>query len=338
MKVSELGEFGLIDRLSKAFDETYDHKSSAAGPQIIVGNGDDAAAWVAQPGTTAFTCDAIADGSHFDLGRSTPEDVGWRAIVACQSDVAAMGLAPSFATVTLGLTGDEDVEMLMRVYEGMAQACSLHGGRVVGGDVVKAGTFVISVAMVGVDPAPPGVTPTRPMTRDCAQAGEIVAVTGPVGGSAGGLELLETGEGEGGDAAASLIRAHQRPMPRVTTGLLLAKEGVRCAIDVSDGLVTDLDRISSASGFGAVIALDDLPTHPALRESFPEQWMQMALAGGEDYGILFTATSEVVARVRSADSSICPIGRIIDGPPGVRVLTGNGGEVKAGSGFEHFGT
>ena len=337
-RVRDLGEFGLIEVLAAAFEADFSPYHGMREPRLKVANGDDSAAWEAPAGTSVLTCDAIAAGSHFDLAHSDPEDVGWRAVAACQSDIAAMGFAPSHSTVTLGLTGDEDVEMVRRIYGGMAQACSRFGGRVVGGDVIRAGTLFLSVAMVGVDPAAGDAAPTRPMTRADARPGDVIAVTGPLGGSAGGLRLLMAGQGAMGGAARSLVRAHLRPEPRVETGIFLAGAGVRCAIDVSDGLGADLGRICRASGVGAVIDLDDLPAHPALPGAFPDDWRRMALSGGEDYQILFAAPSHLVDLARRADPSIAPIGRMEAGEPSVRVTGGDGDEMEAGGGFDHFGS
>ncbi len=331
MRVRDLGEFGLIDVLAREFEAGYRPPRPARGPRLVVANGDDAAAWEAPAGTTVLTCDAVAEGSHFDLAISDPQDVGWRAIVACQSDIAAMGFAPSHSTVTLGLTGNETVEMARRMYAGMAQACSLFGGRVVGGDVVRAGALFLSVAMVGV-----GAGPSCPMTRSAARAGDVVAVSGPLGGSAGGLMALRSGRAAPDGAAEALISAHLRPEPRVETGVLLAGAGVRCAIDVSDGLTADLGRICRASGLGAAIDMADVPAHPALSTAFPDEWPRMALSGGEDYQLLFTAPGEVVDRARRLDPAITPIGRMAPGEPAVRVLGPDGGEIEAGDGFDHF--
>jgi thiamine-monophosphate kinase len=342
MNVSDLGEFSLIERLTGVFADNYRPPESRADGrfQLLIGVGDDAAAWAGPAGTTVLTCDAMVPGTHFDLAYAAPGDVGWRAMVSCQSDVAAMGFRPAFATVTLGLTGSEPAEQLDELYVGMAQACSHFGGRVVGGDIVRSKNMFISVAMVGTDPSSDPDRPARPMTRSAAKPGDVIAVTGPVGASAGGLRLLMSGadpDPDRGVTEATLTHAHLRPEPRVTTGIWLAANGVACAVDVSDGLVDDLGRVCRASGVAARVRLPEIPVDPALKKVFPDDWLEMALGGGEGYQLLFTAPSEVVRAARRADPSITVIGEIAAGTPQVAVLDENGSPLKSlVSGFEHF--
>ncbi len=340
--VSRLSEFGLIERLVSVFDRNFRPEGEPLdGLALVLGNGDDAAAWEGPAGATVFTCDAMVDGSHFDLSYSTPADVGWRSMVSCQSDIAAMGFHPTYSTVSLGLTGTESPDLLDDLYTGMAQACSRFGGRVVGGDVVRSGTMFISVAMVGAASHGVGETAARPMTRSGAKPGDVIALTGPLGGSAGGLKLLMSGPVPGGPSGqgATLVQAHRRPEPAVTTGVWLAANGVACASDISDGLTADLGRVCRASGAAAVIRLAEVPVEPALRAVFPNDWVDLALGGGEGYQLLFTASAEVVEAARAAYPAITPIGKVVAGEPQVTVLDENDEQVKPGiTGFEHFST
>lgn len=337
MTISELGEFGLIERLTGVFESNYRPAREPDGRfELLLGNGDDAAAWAGPTGTTVLTCDAMVAGSHFDLSYTQPGDVGWRAMVSCQSDIAAIGFRPAYSTVTLGLTGAEPVKQLDEVYVGMAEACSRFDGRVVGGDVVRSGAMFISVAMVGTDASGDGKPTTRPMARSGARPGDVIGVTGPLGGSAGGLKLLMSGTALGATEAA-FIDAHLRPEPRVETGIRLAASGVACAIDVSDGLVDDLGRVCGASGVAAVIRLAAVPVDPALRRAFPDDWMAMALGGGEGYQLLFTAPIYVVEAARAADPSITVIGEVLAGSPQVTVLDKDGSPVTTTvRGHDHF--
>ena len=336
--VAELGEFGLIDRLTAVFEANFEPEpepESAFRLDLIVGNGDDAAAWEGPAGTTVFTCDAMVAGSHFDLSYSTPADVGWRSMVSAQSDIAAMGFRPAYSTVTLGLTGNETGSLLDEVYVGMAQACSGFGGRIVGGDVVRSATMFISVAMVGSE-SPVGHSSTLPMTRSGAKPGDLIAVTGPLGGSAGGLRLLMSGASPSGPAKA-LIDAHRRPEPSVATGVWLATNGVGCAVDISDGLAADLGRVCRASNATAAIQLADLPVEPELKAVFPDDWPELALGGGEGYQLLFTAPAEVVEAALAMNPAITPIGEIVAGEPQVTVLDKNGSPLTTlMSGHDHF--
>lgn len=338
MSVRELGEFGLIDRLRRVFETNYSYRGERDDAfRLCVENGDDAAAWDGPAGTTVLTCDAMAAGTHFDFAYSSPEDVGWRAMVSCQSDIAAMGFLPAYSTVTVGLTGEEETETVERLYVGMAQACSRYGGRIVGGDVVRAVGLFLSVAMIGADPSVATGGATRPMTRSAARAGDVIAVTGPVGGSAGGLEILKGGKDARGPDAEALVRAHLRPRPRVWTAIRLAAAGVRCAVDVSDGLLADLIRVCESSGKGAVVRMADLPVQPELKAAFPDDWREMALSGGEGYQLLFTAPRELVHAARKVDPDIVSIGEVQDDQREVSVVAEDGSMVEGRSGFDHFG-
>ena len=337
MSVQELGEFGLIDRLRHVFEASYSPRGERGDPfRLLVENGDDAAAWDGPAGTTVLTCDAMAAGTHFDLAYSSPEDVGWRAMVSCQSDIAAMGFVPVYSTVTVGLTGTEEVETIERLYVGMAQACSRYGGRIVGGDVVRAVGIFLSVAMVGADPSAATGRPTRPMTRSAARGGDVIAVTGPVGGSAGGLRVLKEGMDLRVSDAESLVRAHLRPRPRVSTAIRLAAGGVRCAVDISDGLLADLMRVCGSSGKGAVVRMADLPVQPELKAVFPDDWRQMALSGGEGYQLLFTAPEGLIDAAREVDPDIVSIGEVLNDPREVSVVAEDGSRIEGRSGFDHF--
>ena len=338
VSVQELGEFGLIDRLRRVFETNYSRRGERDDPfRLLVGNGDDAAAWDGPAGTTVLTCDAMAAGTHFDLAYSKPEDVGWRAMVSCQSDIAAMGYVPAYSTVTVGLTGQEDAETVDHLYVGMAQACSRYGGRIVGGDVVRAVGLFLSVAMIGADPSAPTGRPTRPMTRSAARAGDVIAVAGPVGGSAGGLKILKEGVDARGPDAEALVREHLRPRPRVWTAIRLAAAGVRCAVDISDGLLADLMRVCGSSGKSAVVRIADLPVQPELKAVFPDDWRELALSGGEGYQLLFTARKELVDSSREVDPDVVAIGEVLDGQGEVSVVAEDGSRIEGRSGFDHFG-
>ena len=340
MNVSDLGEFGLIERLIGVFADNYRPAESRADGRfdLLIGSGDDAAAWAGPAGTTVLTCDAMVAGTHFDLAYAAPGDVGWRAMVSCQSDVAAMGFRPAFSTVTLGLTGSEPAEQLDELYVGMAQACSHFGGRVVGGDIVRSETMFISVAMVGTDPSSDPDTSARPMTRSAAKPGDVIAVTGPVGASTGGLRLLMSGlDTDRSVSGTTLTHAHLRPEPRVATGIWLAANGVACAVDVSDGLVDDLGRVCRASDVAARLRLSKIPVDPTLKKFFPDDWLEMVLGGGEGYQLLFTAPAPVVQAAQRADPSIVAIGEIAAGPPQVTVLDNTGEPIKTPpKGHDHF--
>ena len=168
-----------------------------------------------------------------------------------------------------------------------------------------------------------------------AAPGDLIAVTGALGDSAGGLRLLLAGEGDRALGERSLAQRHLRPTPRVAEGLVLRRLGVRAAMDVSDGLIADVGKMCAASGVGAVIDAGRVPVGEQLRRAFPNDWTDLALTGGEDYELVFTAPGETLARAQDTLATpVTEIGRIVDGE-GVEVV----GQPRAGAsdgGWDHF--
>jgi len=284
-RISSVGEFALIRSISNILASSR-VKSSGT----LLGTGDDTALWQPRPGrAVAITTDTLVEGVHYRTDWSTAEQIGHRALAVNVSDLAAMGARPRVAVVALGLRGDEMDRWVYDMYRGMlALAGKLHV-RIVGGDIVRSPRAqTISVTAIGE------VRPGQEMRRDAAQIGDMIGVTGPLGLAAGGVRLLEQNGGLS-DGAPAMKRAHLEPRPQVLAGMLLARAGVRCAMDISDGLLGDLPKICEASGVSALLQQDDLPIPNSLRWNFPD-WFDLALRGGEDFELLFTAPPEVFAK------------------------------------------
>ena len=327
--VKDLGEFQLIDLLSSTLGAEHDPKGSS---HLMLSIGDDAAAWRGSDSTTVLTTDTMVEGVHFSLDWTAWETLGWKAMATNQSDVAAMGCMPLYAVVSLGLRGDLPIEGLEQMYRGMASACAANGGAIVGGDVVRSPTFFVTVAMTGSAEGE-----GRLLTRDAAKPGDIIAVTGNLGSSAGGLQTLRDGPVVDGEIAAHLRNAHIRPSPRVQEGSALRGLGVSAAIDISDGLVDDLGKFCAASGVGADLRADQVPVDYRLKRAFPDDWLSLALSGGEDYELAFSASAETVTEAaRKLDATVTQIGQVREGS-GVRVLNAHGDEISVGrGGWDHF--
>ena len=336
MIVAEKGEFHLIETLAAVVarrGRAQIDSLDARGFRLRLSIGDDAAAWDAASATTVFTTDTMVDGVHFDLDRARWRELGWKSVAASLSDVAAMGCAPTFSVVTLGLRPDLPVPGLKAMYEGMQDACSRYGGAIVGGDVVRSPVLFITVSMQGA------AEPSTPvLTREAASPGELVAVTGHLGSAAGGLLLMTDAARPDSPSTRRLIDAHNRPEPRVELGAAFSRAGATAAIDVSDGLVDDLEKLVKASGVDAVVRSDLVPTHPFLREIFPDRWLDLALSGGEDYELLFTAPHEAMAEiVAGAETPVTVIGRTSEGAGLVTVLDADGNTVNPQrGGWDHF--
>ena len=344
MLVRDLGEFPLIETLAQTIRAESGLQRAAldaAGTPLLISIGDDAAAWNAPAGVGVLTTDTMVEGVHFDLAHTDWDELGWKSMAVNLSDLAAMGCTPTYSVVTLGLRGDLPVDGLVKSYRGMLEACRSSGGVIAGGDTVRSPVFFITVAMVGRSHAHKEGTTSRQslLTRDSAAPGDSIAVTGSLGCSAGGLSMFRGRTVLDQNAADHLRAAHNRPIPRVAAGTRLAGEGVAAAIDISDGLVADLEKLCTASGVGANVNAENVPVDDVLKGAFPENWLDLALTGGEDYELLFSAPHELVGRVAPLlDVPVAVIGEIVDGPAGVTVLDGQGKviDVERG-GWDHFG-
>ena len=178
-----MGEFGAIDRLTRLILERR-QRVPAPGHALLVDTGDDAAAWHSPAGSYLFTTDTMVEGVHFTQATLSWEDVGWKVMAVNVSDLAAMGGQPLYALVTLGLPAEFPLSALDMLYEGALSMAEEAHFAIVGGDMVKSPTTFVTVALVGTIQG-------APMTRGSAIPGHLVAVTGPLGSSAGGLALLQ---------------------------------------------------------------------------------------------------------------------------------------------------
>ena len=337
MRISDLGEFGLIELVQEWTREAGlpEESGPAAVCRAVVGNGDDAAAvtFLKNQVTELYTTDTMVDGVHFTANTTPWRDLGWKAIASNISDVAAMGGTPAFALVTLGLPADTLVDDIRELYAGMTEICREFGTRVIGGDMVRSPVAFVTVALTGIATG-------KPMVRTAARPGHLIGVTGPVGGSAGGLRAMLEGVKVVAPDKDRLTVNHRRPRPHVAEGQTLVANGIESAMDVSDGLADDLAKLCAASSVAANIWSDKVPADPALKSVFAEDWLDLALYGGEDYVLLFTAPPEMMTAVidRLPDSAAI-IGEVVDGPAGtVTVMDTDGNpRVRGGAGWDHFG-
>ncbi len=336
MKVSDLGEFGLIDLLAKMAYGAQD-KEIEAWQQLILGIGDDAAAWYGDASIQLATVDSLVQDVHFSLAITSWEELGWRALAANLSDIAAMGGLPKYALVSLALSDSTEVEDVAALYRGMIELAQQFGVAIVGGDLSSAPLLVINITILGSTKS----QAQHILTRSAAKAGEKVAVTGYLGAAAAGLEVLSKHLSLDSEATAGLKKAFLQPYPRVAEGQILVEQGVRTAIDISDGLISDLRHICQASQVSARIEIDGVPIQPAVKANFADRALELALSGGEDYELLFTASTEIIDKVKAAAS--CPItviGEIMAGKAGEIALVDDKGNPVSppGVGWEHFTT
>jgi len=271
-----------------------------------------------------LSVDAHVEGVHFRRAWVSHREIGARAAAAALSDLAAMGSQPRVVLLSLALPpglSDSDLEDLAL---GVRDACDEAGARVVGGNLSRACELSIHTTVIGSLEGPL-------LTRAGARAGDAVFVTGTVGAAALGLAALEAGRGSEPRLARVAAR-WKRPAPRLPEGLAL-RELARALLDVSDGLVVDLDRIARASGVALRLDASTLPLAPGFAEAcaaLGREPLALALGGGEDYELAFTASpSDGPAQLATA------IGVVVDGPPGVFVSGDEGQAIDVG-GFDHF--
>jgi len=332
MKVSELGEFGLIDLLAKMVNSLPD---KGARQQLIIGIGDDAAAWYGDTSLQLATVDSFIQDVHFSLGITPWHELGWKALAINLSDIAAMGGVPRYALVSLALPDHTEVEDVTALYQGMIELAQQFDVAIAGGDTSSAPLVSITITIFGSTRGQ-----DKPiLTRSGAEPGEKVAVTGYLGTAAAGWEMLTKQLQFDPEVIACLKGAFLRPYPRIAAGQLLVEQGVKTAMDISDGLISDLNHICKASQVSARIEVERMPTLPIVKANFGDRAQELALSGGEDYELLFTAKAEVIDKVRTAVS--CPItviGEITTDKPGQTTLVdGQGNPVKLDkAGWEHF--
>lgn len=326
MRLGEIGEFGLIGRIAGKV---------AAGAGVCLGIGDDAAVTEMEAGRLLLsTADMLVEGIHFDLSFTDPFLLGRKSLAVNVSDIAAMGGRPRHALLCLAIPADLPVEFLDRFADGVISLANEFGVTLIGGDTCRSSSgLVISITLHGDQ------VPERIIRRSGARAGDDVFVTGTVGDSALGLELLRRGERSG-----YAVERHLNPSPRVSAGLCLAESGIATAmIDVSDGVLADLGHILTGSGLGACIDASRLPLSPYFNQqadAVTTDPLSLALAGGEDYELLFTApperATEAATLLATTGVTVTRIGSIVSGV-GITVTAADGSTIAAVQrGFNHF--
>ena len=302
--LSDLGEFEAIRRLL----------ARLPGGELIVPPGDDAAAVRTGPETLA-TADLLVEGRHFDLAFSSPADVGFKALSVNVSDIAAMGGRPRYALLSIGAPPATPISLLEAMYDGIGEAARAYGVTIAGGDTVGADEIIVSVALLG-EPGAGGV-----VRRSGATVGELLCVTGELGGAAAGLSLLRAAGSDGAaralaDRYPNLLRAHRRGNARVREGEAAATAGARAMIDVSDGLLADAGHLCERSGVGVLIDAHEVPRAQGVEDV--EKWLGsegIALSGGDDYELCFAiAPDDVDGATRAlAPTIVTVVGRFVEG-------------------------
>lgn len=339
MLVQDIGEKGLLEKLQRF-----------CPPDMI---GDDAAIMTHPPEKSLIvTTDMLIDGVHFSDRTTSPEDAGWRAAAANLSDLAAMGANPLGITVGLGLPGTLRVDWVERLYQGMTECLQIYHTPIVGGDIVRSPVITLAITALGA------ADPHLLIRRNAANVGDAIVVTGYHGASRGGLELLlhpEKGDHLSPTEKQSLIKAHQRPNPRLDV-LPILDQVIRNSVDIkhdlftvagmdsSDGLADAVLQICQASRVGAVLDYSKIPI-PANFNSWltPEQSLEYILYGGEDFELVLCLPEimalNFVEQMGRSNLSAAIIGRMqLD--PAVRLINGDRQfpqrHLSRDQGYQHF--
>ncbi|MBM2831866.1 MAG: thiamine-monophosphate kinase [Dehalococcoidia bacterium] len=329
MKVSELGEFALIDLIKRTIEQSQ-NRDILSRQQVVTGIGDDAAVWRSRHGLALATTDTLVENVHFRRGMGTWEDVGWKALAVSLSDIAAMGGLAGYALISLAMPPSANVEEITALYRGITELANKHDTALVGGNITRASELSITSTVVGSSSG------NEVLRRSTARPGDLIAITGHTGLAAAGLRMLTRHQSTDRDTQTVLRNACLRPQPRLAEGQVLLKHGVRTAIDISDGLLSDLTQICRASRLGARVEISKLPIHPALKQAFPLVALELILSGGEDYELLFTADKDVIERV-AKEIPVTAIGEMTSGRGDVYLVDDRGRILSpARRGWEHF--
>lgn len=323
LTVQDIGEQGLLKRVQ------------AFCPSTIVG--DDAAVLSTDPGKSiVITSDVLVDGVHFSAGfapqsvRTTPpESAGWRAIAANLSDLAAMGASPLGITVGLGLPKTTPVEWVEQLYQGMSDCLQQFGGAIVGGDLCRSPVITLAITAFGQ------IDPRFVIQRSTAQPGDAIFVSGFHGSSRAGLEMLLNSDNA--PERASLIRAHQYPIPRFDIPQITTRVS---GMDSSDGLADAVLQICRMSRVGARLDRALIPIDPTLKEWVSaDQAIDWALYGGEDFELVLCLPMEQAKLWVEQVKGSAIVGEITSDRE-VKLIDSSGGfgdqTLSLDQGFQHF--
>ena len=304
--VADVGEFALIDAIRTHFPVAGDGE---------IWSGDDAAVIRPSDKATVFTTDVLVENIDFDLGYCPPHSIGYKAIAVNASDVAAMGGRPGRAVATLSLPSATELRVVDEIAQGLAAAGTAMGVDLVGGDLSEAQEISIAVAMIGW-------IELMPVTRSGATLGDLICVTGELGGAAGGLRVLQAGIPDEIRGVKELVQRQLRPTPRIEEGLTNAEIGATSMIDISDGLFADLGHVLDASGVGCRIEPETVPIDEslnALKGLLPNEeidLLELAMTGGEDFELLFTISADRLDDLRreyeSLGTGLTVIGEVVE--------------------------
>jgi thiamine-monophosphate kinase len=304
---------------------------SPGGPRVVRWLGDDAAV-VRGHGYAVTSVDMMVDGVHFRSGQLTPSEIGHRAMAAALSDLAAMAARPGEAYLALGIPPGTELEDALELARGAEAVTSACGVALAGGDVSSANALTAAVTVIGW-----AADPGELIGRDGARPGDLVLVTGELGGSGAGLALLEAPElatSLPAPVVTGLRERYARPVPRLAAGRALSALGATAMIDISDGLATDARHLALASGVNVELDLHRLPIADGADEIAAELGRdprELAATAGEDFELCVTLAARTFERAATGAAAITCVGRVLAGEPALSLPGARG----ALAGYEH---
>jgi thiamine-monophosphate kinase len=321
-------EFELIDAIRR--------RLGTRGDRVVRASGDDAAV-VRADGVTVTSVDAFVEGVHFRQATTSLRDLGFKCLAGGLSDIAACGAAAGEAYLAIGVPESVSEREVLELIEGAEELAGETATTIAGGDLTGSNELFVVVTVVGHAPSEAEL-----VGRDGARPGDLLGVTGVLGGAGAGLVLLERKEhGVPLDVGERLLERHRRPFPRLAAGAALAQAGVSAMIDLSDGLASDLARLAGESGSEAIVELDRLPLDDGvdeLAEIVGSSGPELAATAGEDYELLFSVPPDRRAgteqAAESAGAPVTWIGEVREGS-GVRLLDASGAHRRL-RGWDHF--
>jgi len=331
-KLSDIGEFGLINRLSKQFNTGKEKGITGIGDDCAVIPIDTQSSWL-------VTTDMLIEGRHFIQGQISPENLGYKSLAVNLSDIAAMGGEPHSMWLSIGIPGNIPVSWLDDFFSGLQSLCNKTNTLLLGGDTTKSpDKLVINIVVMGK------ANNTLIKYRSAAKSGDAICITGNPGNSSAGLKALL--EGYNKDKATQyLIEQHHKPKTYLKEGQWLAtKNETHAMIDISDGIASDIRHIINLSHVGAAINLDSLPVSDELKyfcQKHNQDIMEMAVCGGEDYCLLCTIEGQqypVIAQKYKENFGmpLYKIGEIKGEKHGLVYLKDNKPYDIIKTGFDHF--
>jgi thiamine-monophosphate kinase len=311
MKIKDIGEFGLIDRITK----------KPRDEDILVGIGDDAAV-VKTKGLQVLTTDCLVEGDHFKTDWFTPKQIGMKAIEINVSDIAAMGAVPKYVLVSLALPKDLDVEFVEDLYKGMWKVCDKYNIEIIGGNMTHCEKIVISITLTGE------VEQKVLCLRKGAKPGDFIFVSGHLSNGRAGLRLFQKDL----KGFEQVKNGYLEPKANLDTALKIAPY-VNSMEDISDGLASEIKHICDESKCGAIIYKDKIPISDQVRDvanELGEDEYDYALFGGEDFELVFTVSKDNLDKV---DGFL--IGEITKNKE-IKLSIDGKENIITGKGYDHF--